>query len=305
MGPYGPARRTPRRAMLDAVLSLALGLALATCGPAARDERVAEVDGQAVPMAELRREVEVRLENDPSALLADVLTEELDRLVDRAVALNRANQLGIQVSDGEVTERLQLIHGADFAGDAGYREGVRSEMRLERALVEDLAPKLVAPESALADSFERHRDQYRRPERILVRQIVVEEEGRAQKLRQQLEGGASFEALAITHSLAPEGKEGGLLPPFARGELPEVFDRTFELQAGQLSAVIESPHGYHIFLVVERLAPQEPELAEVRDELMVQLAHERLQELRPQWLRDLRRQAEITVNERLLESFEQ
>jgi hypothetical protein len=43
----------------------------------------------------------------------------------------------------------------------------------------------------------------------------------------------------------------------------------------------------------------------VRDELMVQLAQERLQELRPQWLRDLRRQAVIKVNERLLESFEQ
>jgi parvulin-like peptidyl-prolyl isomerase len=301
MGPWSPARRTPSRAISAAVLTLAL----ASCGPVARDERVAEVDGQAVLMGELRREVEVRMEGNPSALLTDVLSEELDRLVDRAVALNRASQLGVQVSDAEVSERLQLIHGDDFAGDAAYREEVRREMQVERAAVRELAPQLAIPESALADSFERHRDEYRRPERILIRQIVVEEEERAQKLRQQLEAGASFEALATTHSLAPEGKEGGLLPPFGRGDLPDVFDRAFELQAGQLSAVIESPHGYHIFLAVERLAPHEPELAEVRDELMVQLAQERLQELRPQWLRDLRRQAVIKVNERLLESFEQ
>jgi parvulin-like peptidyl-prolyl isomerase len=95
-----------------------------------------------------------------------------------------------------------------------------------------------------------------------------------------------------------------MLPPFAQGDLPEVFDQAFALEAGKVSAVIESPHGYHIFLLVERLPPHRPELAEVREELVVQLAHERLEELRPQWLRDLRRQAEITVNERVLESFE-
>ena len=94
-----------------------------------------------------------------------------------------------------------------------------------------------------------------------------------------------------------------MLPPFARGELPEVFDQAFALEVGKVSAVMESPHGYHNFLVVERLPPQVPELAEVREELVVLLAHERLEELRPQWLRDLRRQAEITVNERLLETF--
>ena len=276
----------------------------AGCSPISGDEQVAEVEGQTIPVAELRRVVESRLESDPDALLADVLTEELDRLVDRAVALHRANQLGIRVSDPDVEERLRLIHGDDFTGDAGYREEVRREMRIERAAVQELAPQLDLPESAVADYFERHRSEYGQAERVRVRQIVVEEEERARKLRQQLVDGADFAALASSESLAPEAKEGGMLPPFARGDLPEVFDQAFALEAGKVSAVMESPHGYHIFLLVEKLPPHRPELAEVREELVVQLAHERLEELRPQWLRDLRRQAEITVNERVLESFE-
>jgi parvulin-like peptidyl-prolyl isomerase len=289
------------RARIAIVFLVAL---CAACGPRRGDEHVAEVEGQGVPLAELRRVVDARLESDPNALLADVLTEELDRLVDRAVALHRASELGIQVSDGEVDQRLRLIHGEAFAGDPAYREEVRREMRIERAAIEELAPQLAVPESVLADHFERHREAYARAERVRIRQIVVEEAERARKLRQQLEGGADFAALAASESLAPEAGEGGLLPPFARGELPEVFDQAFDLQVGKVSAVIESPHGYHIFLVVERLPRQEPELAEVREELVVQLAHDRLEELRPQWLRDLRRQAEITVNERVLESFE-
>lgn len=292
--------RGPRVRAAGLLLAFALG-----CGPTSGDERVAVVEGRAIPLADLRRVVEARLESDPEALLADVLTEELDRLVDREVALHHASDLGIEVTDADVDERLRLIHGEDFAADATYRDDVRSEMRIERAAVEDLAAQLSVPESALADYFERHRDEYRRPERIRIRQVVVEEEERALKLRHQLEGGADFAELAASQSLAPESRDGGLLPPFARGELPEVFDRAFDLEAGKLSAVIESPHGYHIFLVVERLPERDPELAEVRDELTVQLAHERLQELRPQWLRELRREAEITVNERVLESVQQ
>ena len=299
MGARSPGGRRPWAGA--AIVALALG---AGCGPTSADQQVAEVQGQAVPLAELRRVVEARLEDDPDALVQDVLSEELDRLVDRAVALNRANQLGIQVSDREVEARLRLVHGEGFAIDPAYLEEVRSEMRIERAAVEELAPQLSVPESALADYFERHRAEYRRAERVRIRQIVVEEEERAAKLRQQLVEGAEFAALAASESLAPEAKEGGMLPPFARGDLPEVFDQAFALEAGKVSAVIESPHGYHIFLLVERLPPHEPALAEVREELVVQLAHERLEELRPQWLRDLRRQAEITVNERLLESFE-
>jgi len=85
--------------------------------------------------------------------------------------------------------------------------------------------------------------------------------------------------------------------------MPEVFDRAFDLQKGQVSDVIESPHGYHIFFVVERFPPQSPELADVREELMADLAREKLTELRPQWLRDLRRAADIRVKERLLETL--
>jgi len=67
---------------------------------------------------------------------------------------------------------------------------------------------------------------------------------------------------------------------------------------------MESPHGYHIFLLIERLPPQAPELGELRDTLLAQLVQERMGEFRPQWLRELRREAEIQVNERLLEIFE-
>ena len=136
-----------------------------------------------------------------------------------------------------------------------------------------------------------------------IRQIVAEDESTAQSLRQQLVDGADFPALAAEHSLAPEAGDGGLLPPFAQGELPEVFDRAFRLRPRELSEVIESPYGFHIFRLESRFAQHEPEFREVRDEIALELQQQRLKELRRDWLRELRRRAEVKVNEPLLDEL--
>jgi parvulin-like peptidyl-prolyl isomerase len=289
---------------MQCALRAALGAAWLGCGPAPAGENVAEVDRRPVLLSELRREVDARFEADPDALLADVLTQELDRLVNEQVALGRALELGIEISEAEVSARMRLVHGDEpIDASARYREVVRRQMMIDRAAIVDLASTVRIQESALVEAFERRRDQFARPERVKIRQIVVQDAALARALRQELSAGADFGALAAAHSAAPEAQDRGMLPPFATGEMPEVFDRAFELRAGEVSGVIESPHGYHIFALVERLPAEMADLADVREELMSTLTREKLMALRPAWLRDLRRSATIHVNERLLETL--
>ena len=132
---------------------------------------------------------------------------------------------------------------------------------------------------------------------------MVQDEAEAHRLRDELEGGANFSALAQASSAAPEASAGGLLPPFAKGELPDVFDRAFELDLDEISAVLDSPYGFHIFLLVARFPPQVPELGDVHEKIKAELQTRRLAELKRGWLRDLRRVAEIRVDERLLEQL--
>ena len=101
----------------------------------------------------------------------------------------------------------------------------------------------------------------------------------------------------------PEAGEGGLLPAFARGEMPEVFDEAFKLRPGGLSRVLESPYGFHLLRSETRIPAHDPELTEVRDAVRMELQQKRLAELRRGWLRGLRRNANIRVNERLLETL--
>jgi peptidyl-prolyl cis-trans isomerase C len=290
-----------------AAIWLAAGLAFCIAAGCADREAslvAAQVDGRAIPLELLRRAIETRLESEPAAPLEEVASEELERLVDERVALNRAEALGVQVLPGEVEARILLVHGENFElRDAAYDEQVRQQMMVERTALRDLAGGLQVSDEDLLEQFRRNQAAYGQPERIQIRQIVVSDAGKARELRAQLATGADFVALARENSLAPEAKEGGLLPAFAIGELPEVFDQAFSLKVGQTSEVLESPHGYHIFVLVEKIPAREAEFASVREKLLGDLQRQRLAELRKTWIRDLRRLAKIEVNERLLEDL--
>lgn len=282
------------------ILILALG-----CGPGSSDDSwVAEVDGAKIPGAELRRLIDQRLEDSPDANRDDVVTEELNRLVSEQVVLNFAAKAGVTVSDAELTARLRSLHGEEWLDDdPRYREAVRREMIVDRAVIVELAPRARVPESVLQAYYDEHRAEYLQPERVQVRQIVVEERPKAEDLHTRLTQGADFAALARAVSLAPEAAAGGELPPFARGELPEAFDRAFELEPGQISPVIESPYGFHVFLLERKLPAAEPTFEELRAKIEAELGQRHLEELRRDWLRSLRKSAEIQTNDRLLESL--
>ncbi len=279
-------------------------LALACGGRGTDDTWVADVDGVRIPATELRHLVEQRLADSPDADRDDIVTEELNRLVSAQVVLNRAAEAGVTVTDAEVTARLRALHGEEWKDeDPRYREAVRREMIIDRIALVELAPRTRVPESALRAYFEEHRSEYAHPERVQVRQIVIEDRSKADELRARLEQGGDFAAEARANSLAPEAPSGGELPVFARGELPEAFDRAFELEEGQISAVIESPYGFHIFLLERKIPTREPSFEELRGQLEAELGQRSLEELRLEWVRGLRKNAAIQSNDDYLETL--
>jgi len=290
--------------MIRPLALAACGLVLFACGWEDSQRVVATVDGREIPLGVLRAAIESR-SADEQLPRDEIVNEELNRLVNEEIVIRRAEDLGVDVTADEVVQRLKLLHGAQFSdSDPMYRERLRREMLLERVALLELGSRLHVSESALVMHFEEHREEFAEPERIEIRQIFVKDRALADQLHSELEAGADFAQLASEHSTTPEAAEGGWLPPFARGEFPEPFDRAFDLKPGQLSGVIESPHeGFHIFRAEARHPAHEPEFGEVRERIALELERDRLDDLRREWLRDLRGEADIQVDERALEKL--
>jgi parvulin-like peptidyl-prolyl isomerase len=79
-------------------------------------------------------------------------------------------------------------------------------------------------------------------------QIIVKEKEKAEKLLEQLRGGADFSQIAIKHSIGPAAQKGGDLGFFQKGDFQAIIENAIlGLKPGEVSGIIESDLGYHIF----------------------------------------------------------
>lgn len=80
-----------------------------------------------------------------------------------------------------------------------------------------------------------------------VTRTRAEAKAKAEELHQKLTAGADFAALARTDSDDSSGKRGGSLGSFGPGKMVKEFDDAVAaLPVGGLSAVVETPFGFHV-----------------------------------------------------------
>ena len=53
--------------------------------------------------------------------------------------------------------------------------------------------------------------------------------------------------------MGPEGVKGGDLGYFEAGQMPEEFDDVFKLKIDDVSGIIKTPYGFHLFKVIDKI----------------------------------------------------
>jgi len=140
-----------------------------------------------------------------------------------------------------------------------------------------VAESISISDAELQSYYNAHRDQYRTPERIKARDILVtilnkapgegpKLKAKAEDILKQLKGGADFGKLAEQFSDdKTNSAKGGDLGWVARGQMvPEVEKASFALKPGQFTDVIATNYGYQIIQVVEKEAGHQRSLNEVK-----------------------------------------
>ena len=85
--------------------------------------------------------------------------------------------------------------------------------------------------------------------------ILMKEEDALLKVKEEIDAGGDFGALAEKHSTCPSGKKGGSLGSFGPGQMVKEFDTVVFDDATELDQVygpVKTQFGYHLIKVTER-----------------------------------------------------
>lgn len=223
----------------------------------------------------------------------DILREQLlERLIVMEIQLQRAERIGLQVSDemlNQAIEQLAAGQGVRFedmpallAQDgisyAEFRRQFRDEVTLDQLRRIDVGQQIeVSPleiEQCIADLEENVAvdSDYNLshilisiPESATARELEAIQE-KANEVYQQILDGAEFTTMAMQYSSAQTALEGGALGWMKGGELPTIYaDVVVSLEAGDVSKPFRSASSFHIVRVNDlRSSIQRSEVNQVR-----------------------------------------
>jgi peptidyl-prolyl cis-trans isomerase C len=263
---------TPTVLVLLAPLVLAACNKAGTPAAAAPAERVATVNGKALPKSEF----ELYVANMSRQSGRDVNEEQkgqlLDQYISMQLAAEEAEKAGVD-KDAKVRDQLALAR-LQVLVDAGLQKYLEAHPVQES----ELRPEYDAQVAAL-------------PREYHARHILVEDQAAAEAITKELKGGADFAKLAAKRSKDSSSKSGGDLGWFTLDTMVKPFaDAVKTMQPGQLTEQpVQCQYGWHVIKLEESRATSAPPFDEVKDRVKMIVQRKKLQT----HLEDLRKAAKV------------
>jgi len=188
---------------------------------------------------------------DAVALLEGVVRqypEHSDGYINLGVLAGRRGEIDKAIG---YFDQAIALNGNDF--DAHFKKGqlMVVQKRYDEALacfnrVTEIEPRYTPAGQAaklVEDILQKKREGY-----IRVRQIMVTDPEVAQRIKAELDKGSDFAIIASRYSADASSKYGGDLGFIKRGDLiPGIENVIFALEVGQVSEIVRSARGFHIF----------------------------------------------------------
>ncbi len=218
---------------------------------------------------------------------AQVLQQKvLDALILEKLQLERAEQLGIEISDEQLNEQLEIIAKQNKMslvalrkrlnletpnGFNALRQQIKNKLLIQTVREAEVLSQIQVSESEIQNFINRQALDNRQEE-LLLGHILIELPDsptpqqrqaalqQAQNIHQRLQANEDFRELAVRYSDGSKALNGGSLGWLKRTEIPTFFtDAIAGLNVGDISSVIHSPSGFHIVKLIDQKTLNTPQ----------------------------------------------
>jgi len=268
------------------------------------DSIVAIVNEGVVLNSQLNKQIQIvteRAEKDGFALPSEEIVKEqiLEQLILEEIQLQRADSIGVRVSDQMLNGAISLIaeqnntsferlpdqlkrDGIDYSD---FRRDLRKQLILDQLRDIDVIGRINASDRELNQCLEVVENNIVNESQYNLSHILISvpeaatadefdsSKNEAMEIYNQLESGASFSQMALKHSDSETGINGGELGWRKGNQLPTFFLGAIgELKKEDFSRPIQSVSGFHIIRVNDmrqNIEKSEIEQMEVRHILVI------------------------------------
>lgn len=236
-----------------------------------------------------------------------IRSQMLDEYLKRRLVLDEAARTGLTVTGAEIEQSAQdNPQMKPSLATAAVREEMARDLLVEKYYRQiALRDVRVSPEE-IQQYIEKNQARLTDRPGFLVREIRVQSREEADRLHREVtEGRRDFASVAQLHSDAPHAEQNGLAR-YDEGQLPAVLEKAVQqLQPGDVSPVIESNYGFHMFKLEQRIQAHAPEerrsqLDERRAQLTEELIARRNQQAVDKEIERLTSEAKIRISDSAL-----
>jgi peptidyl-prolyl cis-trans isomerase SurA len=291
----------------------------------------AEVDGiaavagnQIITMGDLRRAVGSHLQSQSLVPTdaerprseADLRMQTLQSLIDSALVLQAAKDLGLSVEDKEVDDQVngtrkkqgwsekdmqQAVRRLGFRDLPAYRGHVRNELLRMQMLRVKLGARLRVTDEEVKRVIDQENGGGKYEDEVRSRHILVlvpadASPSEVARLREKawkihdevMEGKKTFAELAEEYS-DDHGAEEGDLGYLRRWTLDPTFaNKLWSMQKGEISKVVQTPFGFHIIQMLDRRRAEVKDREVLEQFVRARLSEEQFVRLYRAWIEELR-----------------
>lgn len=279
-----------------------------------------------------RRHFQQAVEQENAALYRQFSGKELDEklrearektlqgLIDAFLVQDKADDLGIRIPDDYLKSVIEdikkqnnlptdadlerALRGSAGIGLAEYTKRQKQGILQQEVLRREVFSKVAIEDQELRAYYEDHKDEYKVPSRLRIRELVIPKGGtpaeqqvakaKVDLVRAEITKGSSFEELVKQHSESLSRTTGGDLGWMDKGLLrPDLEKAAYGLKPGQVAGPLDSDKDTSFIQLIDAQIDGARPFAEVKDKILEKLQEPKAQNAIEQYMQGLRVRANV------------
>lgn len=315
--------------MLKKIIPFAVILtAISACGTLSFAEVVDKiaivVNDEMITDGEIRRVIQPVYENYRTMYAGDKMIEKLEeakqkiaeQMIDDKLILCEAKRLNVEVDEKEIDKRIDDVMKRMGSRDLFERSlaqqhltmkdlrGKYKEQLMTKKLVDQkIGSKIMITPVDITNYYSKNSGEFTQPEEVKLWNIFIplkntaeteKSASLAKDISKRLKEGCDFAGLAKLYSQGPNASEGGLMGYVRKGYLlPEIDKVVFNMKDGEISGVVQTSVGYHVFKMEERRPGRTLSITEARHDIEEAIFRQKVGEKLKGWVDGLKKNAYI------------